>query len=99
MTTNVLLIIIIVLLALGLFFQFFQLLALLFLPERLVDSFFDSFAEGVFERGEKTTVEVETDKRERPSKFKGFGNSQKSKRSWSRRANKTSPETAETKVE
>jgi hypothetical protein len=99
MTTNVLLIIIIVLLALGLFFQFFQFLALFLLPERLVDSFFDSFAEGMFEREEKTTVDVETDKQERPPKFKGFGNSQKSKRSWSRRADKTSTETAETKVE
>jgi flagellar basal body-associated protein FliL len=99
MTTNVLLIIIIVLLALGLFFQFFQFLALFLLPDRLVDSFLDFFAEDIFERDEKTTVNVETGKRERPPNFKGFGNSQKSKRSWSRRADKTSTETAETKVE
>jgi hypothetical protein len=92
MTTNVLLIIIIVLLALGLFLQLFQFLALYLLPARLVDLFFDPFAEGTFEREEKTTVDVDTGKRERSPKSKGFSNSQKSKRSWSRKADKTTPD-------
>lgn len=105
MTTNVLLIIIIVLLALGLFVQLLQFLAIFGIPERLVDSFLDFFPEGAFDSEEATTVdvvEVASDEPEQPTKFKGFGKSKKSKgskRRWSRQANKTSREAAETKVE
>ena len=104
MTTNVLLIIIVVLLALGLFVQLLVLLAIFGLPEQLVDLFFDSTKVSFIPK-EMTTVDVvdvDTGQAEQATKFKGFGNSKKSKRSkgiWSRKADKTSTEAAETKVE
>lgn len=105
MTTNVLLIIIIVLLVLSFFFQLLQFVAIYTLPERLVDSFLDFFTGGESDSEAGTIidlVDVAPGQRSHPTNLKGFGNSKKSKqskRSWSRRADQTSKEASQTKVE
>jgi len=104
MSTNILLSIIIVLLALGLFVQVLQFVAILSIPDQLIDLFLDS-TEAMFNPNQTTTVDivnVDTREQEQQTNSKGFDNSKKSKRlkrKWSRRANKTSTEATETEVE
>ena len=104
MSTNILLIIIIVLLALGLFVQVLQFVAIFSIPDQLIDLFLDS-TEAMFNPNETTTVDVvnvDTREQKQSKKFKGFDNSKKSKglkRKWSRRVNKTSTEATETETE
>ncbi len=81
MNTNALLIVIIVLLILGLFFQFLQLAATYSIPERIIDLLVD-FVEVDSEKENIIKIlDVDNDDQIEQKNNKGFGKSQKSKRS------------------
>ena len=79
MGTNILLIIIIVLLALILFIQIFQFIAVSSIPEQFIDAFFE-FDEAMSDSDQATTVDVPNlGIRKEKVSSKGFDNLKKSK--------------------
>ena len=106
MNTTILLIVIIVLLALGLFIQFLQLIVIFSLPDLLLDLFVDSI-EALIHPNKVTSVDIvdvdiSDQSQQTNSNSKGFGKSEKSKRSkrkWIGKTNKISTGVDEAKVE
>ena len=102
MNTNILLIVIIVLLALGLLVQLLQLIVIFSFPAQILDLFQDSL-EALFETNETTgadIIDVVIREPSQPTSSKGFGKSQKSKRSkrkWDGRTNHTSTDASTVK--